>query len=177
MILHQNVTFGGVTINGTALSNGAHPYSELAANFPANFAAGGSGSISVVPPNPPPAPTGLAVTDGDTQEKLSWSPAPTANSYWVLRGDVSGGPYAPVGSSTATTFTDTGLINGLTYYYVVQGSNRFGAGALSTEVAGHPQDSVRNVVAAGGPGQVSVTWDALVTASSYTISRGSSSSG
>ena len=177
MILHQNVTFGGVTINGTALSNGAHPYSELAANFPANFAAGGSGSITVVPPNPPPAPTGLAVTDGDTQEKLSWSPAPTANSYWVLRGDVSGGPYAPVGNSATTTFTDTGLINGLTYYYVVQGSNRFGAGALSSEVAGHPQDSVRNVVAAGGPGQVSVTWDSLVTASAYTISRATSSGG
>ena len=95
----------------------------------------------------------------------------------MLRGDVSGGPYAPVGSSTTTTFTDTGLINGLTYYYVVQGSNRFGAGALSTEVAGHPQDSVRNVVAAGGPGQVSVTWDALVTASAYTISRATSSGG
>jgi len=177
VVLHQNLTFGAVTINGTALSNGTHPYSELIASFPNNFLPGGSGSISVLPPNPPPAATGLAVVDGDTQEKLSWTAAPSANSYWVMRADTSGGPYTTVGNTTTTAFTDTGLVNGLTYYYVVKSTNRFGAGPLSAEVAAHPQDAVRNVIATGGAGQVSVTWDPLVTAASYSISRATSSGG
>jgi len=49
MILHQNDTFSSVTIGGTALSAGTHPYAELLASFPNNFAPGGSGSITVGP--------------------------------------------------------------------------------------------------------------------------------
>jgi hypothetical protein len=45
MILHQNCTFSAISINGTALTSGAHPYAELAATFPSNFAPAGSGSL------------------------------------------------------------------------------------------------------------------------------------
>lgn len=54
MILHQNCTFTAVNIGSTSLSNGTHAYAELAANFPGNFATGGSGSITVQPFGPPP---------------------------------------------------------------------------------------------------------------------------
>ncbi len=49
MKLHQNCAFTNATIEGTSLSEGLHFYSELNSNFPANFPAGGSGSITIQP--------------------------------------------------------------------------------------------------------------------------------
>ncbi|HEX3800331.1 MAG TPA: lamin tail domain-containing protein [Verrucomicrobiae bacterium] len=59
MILHQNCVFSSVKIEGVSLSAGTHYYPELAANFPVNFASGGSGSLTVQPFGSPPlfAPT------------------------------------------------------------------------------------------------------------------------
>ena len=54
MVLHQNCIFSSVIIQGAALSAGTHYYAELAASFPNNFAAGGSGSLTVQPYGPPP---------------------------------------------------------------------------------------------------------------------------
>jgi hypothetical protein len=46
---------------------------------------------------------------------------PIAVSYNVLRGTVSGGPYTLSGNAVLPAFSDTnGLVNGGTYYYVVQ---------------------------------------------------------
>jgi len=56
---------------------------------------------------------------------VSWSGQTNATSYNVLRSSTNGGPYALVGNTTNTAFTDTtaGLVNGNTYYYVVQPLN------------------------------------------------------
>lgn len=54
MRLHQNVVFSAVNTEGTPLSAGTHYYAELAANYPANFEANGSGSITVQPYGAPP---------------------------------------------------------------------------------------------------------------------------
>ncbi|MGP0074265.1 MAG: hypothetical protein ACLPWF_20315 [Bryobacteraceae bacterium] len=53
---------------------------------------------------------------------LTWSPQTNATGYNVLRGTTTGGPYTMVGTTTSTAFSDTkaGLVNGDTYYYVVQ---------------------------------------------------------
>lgn len=177
MVLHQNVRFSSVTISGTVLSQRVYPYSELVATFPNNFAPGGSGSINVAPPTPPPAPANVVAISGDTQVSLSWLPAPSANSYWVLRSDVTGGPYTPIANPTATSYVDTGLINGSSYYYVVHGSNNIGAGPLSAEVVGMPNFNVKNVIATGGTGQVDVAWDSLPEASSYSVRRSDTSGG
>jgi len=70
-------------------------------------------------------PSGLAATRVD----LTWTGIPSAVSYNVLRGTASGGPYVNVGSSTVTGFRDqnSGLVNGSTYYYVLQPLNAAGA--------------------------------------------------
>jgi fibronectin type 3 domain-containing protein len=44
-------------------------------------------------------------------------------SYNIKRASVSGGPYTLVANTTVTGFTDTGLTNGATYYYVVTALN------------------------------------------------------
>jgi hypothetical protein len=69
---------------------------------------------------PPSTPSDLMITPGNAQIALSWTPFSGATSYNVKRATVSGGPYATVGPGvTANNFTDTGLANGTTYYYVV----------------------------------------------------------
>ena len=55
---------------------------------------------------------------------LTWTGIANVDHYNVLRGTVAGGPYALIGSSTTTAYSDkTGLVNGHTYYYVLQPIN------------------------------------------------------
>lgn len=76
------------------------------------------------PCTPPAAPTGVSASAASaTQINLSWSAVSGASSYGIQRSTTSGGPYASVGSSAATSFASTGLTCNTTYYYVVNASN------------------------------------------------------
>jgi glycosidase len=77
----------------------------------------------------PAAPTGLsaAANNGITSTvSLSWTGNKDSASYNVYRSPVQGGGYAKIGNSTTTTFTDSGVNNGTTYYYVVRGVDKLG---------------------------------------------------
>ena len=81
------------------------------------------------PCTPPAAPTGLTATaTSQTQINLSWTAVPGATSYTILRATTSGGPYTAVGTSTTTSFSNTGLNCNTTYYYVVTASNGCSSG-------------------------------------------------
>ena len=101
---------------------------------------------------PPPSPGGLSATAGNQQVSLSWSAVSGATSYNVKRATVSGGPYAIVGSGiTATSYTDTAVINDTTYFYVVSAVNANGESADSSQVGARPNSSVLlNGVNSGG---------------------------
>ena len=68
------------------------------------------------------APASLTATVGNAQVVLSWPASVGATSYNVKRAPVSGGPYTTVACTTGTTSTDTGLLHGTPYYYVVSAS-------------------------------------------------------
>jgi fibronectin type 3 domain-containing protein len=72
------------------------------------------------PCTPPAAPTGLTATGGAGRVDLAWSSSAGATEYHVLRSTTSGGPYSQVGTATGLTFTDTSVIAGTTYFYVVR---------------------------------------------------------
>jgi hypothetical protein len=76
---------------------------------------------------------------------LSWNASAGATSYNVKRGTASGGPYTTVSSPTTTSYTDTGLTNGTTYYYVVTAVNSYGESASSSEVSAKPSGQITNV--------------------------------
>src|SRR5207237_8367489 len=73
------------------------------------------------PPASPPCPyTTLFRSAGNAQVTLSWTAVSGATGYNVKRSTTSGGPYTTVGPNvTPASFTDSGLTNGTTYYYVV----------------------------------------------------------
>jgi polygalacturonase/sugar lactone lactonase YvrE len=58
---------------------------------------------------------------------LTWTPVSGVAGYNVLRGNVTGGPYTLLGSTTTPAYADTnGLANSTTYYYVVDPTNAAG---------------------------------------------------
>jgi fibronectin type 3 domain-containing protein len=129
----------------------------------------------------PPAPTNLTVTAGNGQVGLSWSTSSGATSYNVKRSTTSGGPYTTIASPTTTSYTDTGLTNGTTYFYVVSAVNTAGESANSSQVSATPQLVVppppTNLVAAAGNGQVGLSWSASSEATSYNVKRSATSGG
>ena len=93
---------------------------------------------------PPGQVTGLTVTDLQTGSalKLAWAPATDdtgVTSYVVRRGTASGGPYVTVATPAGTTYTDSGLATGATYYYVVAAKDAaHNVGPESAEASGVP---------------------------------------
>lgn len=64
-----------------------------------------------------------------------------APSYNVYRSNVAGGPYMLIASTTSTysTYLDTSVINGTTYYYVVRPTGATGGELCqSNEVSAKP---------------------------------------
>jgi hypothetical protein len=89
----------------------------------------------------PGAPTGLVAVPGNTQVLLNWNVASGAASYNVKRSAISGGPYTTVTNTGNTSFTDSGLVNGTVYYYVISGANQIGEGPNSAEASATPTSS------------------------------------
>ena len=93
------------------------------------------------PPAPqvPLPPTGLAATAGNAQVALSWVASTGATSYAVKRATTSGGPYAAIATGLASTsFTDSTVSNGATYFYVVTASNASGESNPSSQASATP---------------------------------------
>jgi subtilisin family serine protease len=108
---------------------------------------------------PPEAPANLTAAGGDTQVRLTWTRVLGATGYRVKRSLTPGGPYALIAPNVKPSeFTDTGVVNGTTYYYVVSAVNIVGESADSNEASATPAlqadltVSSLLVPAVGGPG-------------------------
>ncbi len=113
----------------SSVTNGTTYYYVVSALNTAGESAN-SAQVSATPEAPrvpPPAPTNLKATAGDAQVSLTWSASSGATSYYVKRSTTSGGPYTQIAAPTSTSYTDTSLTNGTTYYYVVSAINSVGA--------------------------------------------------
>ena len=137
-------TLGTVTTSSytnTSLPNGTTYYYVVSAVNSFGETANSS-EVSATPAvvTVPPIPTGLAAIPGDGSITLNWIPSFTATGYYVKRATTSGGPYTTLGTVTTTSYTDTGLTNGTTYYYVVSAVNDFGETANSSEAGATPAE-------------------------------------
>src|SRR5437588_11558461 len=131
--------------------------------------------------SPPAAPTGLSATVGNHQLTLSWNSLPGATAYNVKRSTTSGSYYVTLTTVTGTNFTNTGLVNGTTYYYVVTAVGSGGPSSNSAELAAAPfgpPPAPTGLVA--GPDSyvgVSLSWNAVSGATSYNVKRSNTSGG
>jgi fibronectin type 3 domain-containing protein len=130
----------------TGLSNGTTYYYVVSAAYTGGPVAGGESADSTEASATPQAvtplpPTGLTATPGNAQVALAWNASAGAASYNVKRATVSGGPYTTAASPISTNYTDTGLTNGATYYYVVTAVNSAGESGNSSEASATPQAS------------------------------------
>ncbi|MCD6177959.1 hypothetical protein J7K03_01705 [bacterium] len=95
----------------------------------------------------PPTPTGLSATAGDSQVTLSWNGSSGATLYYIYRK--SGSQYPFLATTTNTSYTDTGLTNGTTYYYKVSAANDADQESAATDpVSATPVEST--VTTTGG---------------------------
>ena len=186
-----NTTWGDATFDLSGLTGGETYYLEV--NYNTDAAVSGTGfwfdnvrwtdvqfiecdaqGDLCVPCTPPDTPTGLtasAVTAG--QVDLSWSAIAVApTNYRIFRSTTMGGPYTQVGSvgGGTTSFSDTTVTPGVTYYYVVRAfdtcesgdSNEDSAtpfGDCSTDPTFGGVTSVAEIVAGGSCG-LRVQWSA-----------------
>jgi len=81
------------------------------------------------------APGGLTAKSGKGQVELAWSASFGATTYNVKRSGTSGGPYAKIASTSATSYTDEGVASGTTFYYAVSSVAASGESENSIEVS------------------------------------------
>src|ERR1022692_825940 len=129
------------TFTDTGLSNGKTYFYNVAANNSVGVSPD-SNEVSVIPAasaTVPPAPAGLAATAGNGSVGLTWAASAGVTSYIVYRGTAPGAEgTTPIGTTTSTSFTNTGLTNGTAYYYKVTASNSAGVSPSSNETTATP---------------------------------------
>ncbi|HET8827595.1 MAG TPA: glycoside hydrolase family 44 protein [Terriglobales bacterium] len=99
---------------------------------------GGGGNGGGGGGNPPATPSGLTATAGNASVALTWTASSGATSYKVSRSTTSGGSYTQIATPVAASYSDLGLANGTTYYYVVAAANSYGSSANSSQVSAAP---------------------------------------
>jgi hypothetical protein len=105
-------------------------------------------------------PSGLTAAAGVGQVVISWAAAVGATNYNLKRALTSGGPYTNIATMAATTYTNTGLANGTTYYYVVSALRPSGESDNSAEVSATPSSVVLSVSLPEAGNQVLLSWPA-----------------
>ena len=125
----------------TTVRNGT-PYYYVVTAIGAGGESSNSSQASATPSAPatPPAPAGLSATPGKKKVTLTWNASLGATSYKLKRATANGGPYSTIASGiTGTTFNNTGLQSGTTYYYVVSAVNPAGESANSNQASATPR--------------------------------------
>ena len=129
-------------------------------------------------PLPPAAPTVTMTYSDSGKPKLTWNAVSGATSYRVFRSESRGTGYSLLGTTTATSYTNTGAAVGKTYYYRVKAVNSVGTSGHSNIVSGKAKTAAPAApsVTAGNSstGKPRLTWKAVSGAVSYRIYRSES---
>jgi fibronectin type 3 domain-containing protein len=132
------------------------------------------------PASAPAGPTAVTATQGDGQVALNWTAPAGAVSYNIYRSttsDVAGSLYQT--GVTGTSFIDSSVTDGTTYYYQVVAVFADGESGISNQVSATPLFPAIPVILTANPGdtQVTLTWTVSSDATSYNIYRSTSSGG
>jgi uncharacterized protein YjdB len=191
--LYYSTTSGVTTSTGTKITGVTSPYTQAGLTNGTTYYymvtavnAGGESSASnqasTTPQVPAPsAPSGLSASAGSTQATLSWTSVNGVTRYNLYYSTTSG-----VTTSTGTKiagvtspYTQTGLTNGTTYYYVVTAVNAGGESSASNQASATPQvpapSTPTGVSASAGSTQATLCWTSVNGATSYNLYYSTSS--
>ncbi len=171
LTLLANVSGTTTTYTKTGLTNGqTHHFAVAGVNAKGEgVKANVNATPSAAPQVPPGAPSSLVATGASGQIVLTWGPPSSTGTqpiteYMIYRGDSAAAlAYWSHTGSTARTFTDAGLMNGMTYYYAVVAVSSVGDSAQSpaahaTTSATPPPGLPTNLIVTKGSGQVILSW-------------------
>lgn len=108
--------------------------------------------------------------------KISWSKVSGAKGYQVYRATSKNGSYTKVKTTTSTSYTNTGLTTGKTYYYKVRAyrvvSSSYKYGSYSSIVNAKPSlNTPFGITVDSGTESVTVSWNSVSGAKKYVIER------
>ena len=130
----------------------------------------------------PAAPTVTMTYSDSGKPKLTWSAVSGAASYRVYRSESRGTGYSLLGTTTSTSYVNTGAAVGKTYYYRVKAVNSAGTSAYSNIVSGTartpaPAAPVLKGGTSSASGKPQLTWAAVDGAAKYDVYRSNSADG
>ncbi len=133
-------------------------------------------------PTAPVVRIGNSATSG--KPMLTWNAVYGATSYRIYRSTSRGSGYSLLGTTTATSYTNTGAKAGTTYYYRVKACNDAGLSPYSNIVSGQvktvtpkPAAPVVKIGHSAASGKPMLTWNAVSGATSYKVYRATSQNG
>ena len=133
-------------------------------------------------PTAPVVKLGNSATSG--KPMLTWNAVEGATSYRIYRSTAKGSGYSLLGTTTATSYTNTGAKAGTTSYYRVKACNDAGLSPYSNVVSGKvksvtpkPSAPVVKIGNSATSGKPMLTWNAVSGATSYKVYRATSQNG
>lgn len=130
---------------------------------------------------PPAVPTGINKSVGDANVALHWNASGDATGYIIKRSGQIAGSYTTIANlpATSSSFTDSGLNYGMTYYYKITAVNSMGTtdSAVVDATPSYPPATPTGLLAVPGNGKISLSWNAVNGADSYTVYRSTSANG
>src|SRR5207244_10323075 len=153
-------------------------YEVEAQNASGTSAPSAEASATTTPPAPS-APASLTATGGVGKVDLNWAAVTGAVNYRVLRGTAAGAETAnPIATVSVTTYTDTTVAGGTTYFYEVEAQNAGGVSPPSPEKSAlTAPDAPTGLTATGKTQSVDLTWTASQGAAGYLLYRGATAGG
>lgn len=169
------------TYTATGLVNGtAYFFVVTAVNGTGESVLSSQATATPLPP-PPAAPAALTATPGNAQAALSWTASAGATSYnlyYSLNTGITTATGTKIGNLTGTTYTQAGLTNGSTYFYIVTAVGLGGESLPSVQASASPTAPVAAAPAAltatPGNAQAALSWTASSGAVSYNLYYGTS---
>ncbi len=136
--------------------------------------------FTLPPPGLPTAPAGVTASDGTfpDQIEISWQPVPNVLGYRIFRAEEVNLPLVFLADVTATNFSDTSLVAGKRYWYVVRSRNEAGFSPDSLPDFGWAKPPAPETITAsqgqtpdGQTDRVRVTWSPVIGFNRYALFR------
>lgn len=160
----QTVSGSGSPITVTGLTNGTSYSFTVTATNSAATSSSSDPSNAVVPMTVAGTPTNVSAAWGNGEATVSFDPPADNGGSAVTQYTVTASPGGRTSTGSSSPIIVNGLTNGTPYTFTVTATNAAGASAASAASSAVTPatvpDAPTNVVATGGNGQVTVSFDA-----------------